>query len=194
MRSRLTIVAFLAVLALGVGIYATTTLGQSGRRIATRSQPEPQPTPSAETTPSFSTEDVAPSPAPVGHAPSPSSVAKAAGPIAWKSSFSSAKGSAKPGQLIFVDVYTEWCGWCKYMDQRVYTDAAVQQFASDNVFVKLNAEDGAEGEAFAREVGVHGYPTLLVYTKDGQLIGQQPGAFRQARDFVSWLHSTSSHR
>jgi thiol-disulfide isomerase/thioredoxin len=193
MTNRLVIGAFLAVIAFAIGIYATTTPGQSGRRIPAqpRQTATQQPAASAdETTPSFTSDDVgssdpAPAPAPVGHVPDASSVARAAGPIAWRTSFAAAKSSAKPGQVIFVDVYTDWCGWCKYMDQRVYTDQGVQRFAANQVFVKLDAEDNAEGTAFARSVGVRGFPTLLA---------SQPGAFRRADDFLSWLQSTSSRR
>jgi thiol-disulfide isomerase/thioredoxin len=178
--------ASVAVIGVVILYFATTTFSQSGRRpVAAQRQDE---------TPSLTTDDVAPAPvatAPVGHAPNPGDVVGAAGPIAWRTSFVNARDEAKDDQVVFVDVYTDWCGWCKYMDERVYTDPAVQQFASNNVFVRLNAEDGAEGTAFAREVGVRGYPTLLVY-KGGRLVGQQPGAFRKASDFVAWLRATST--
>lgn len=184
---------FLAVAALGVGIYAATT-PQSGRKIAPRAPAQQQPQQAAQPaasddTATMTSDDVAP----VGHAPSAKAVAGAAGPIAWKTSFNAAKKTAKADQVIFVDVYTDWCGWCKYMDQRVYTDNRVQSFAADQVFVRLNAEDGAEGTAFARSVGVQGFPTLLVYSHDGKLLGSQPGAFRRADDFLNWLNQTSTH-
>lgn len=110
-----------------------------------------------------------------------------AGEIEWTTSFSDAKSMAKPGQIIFVDVYTDWCSWCKYMDKNVYSDAAVKEFAAQHVFVKLDAEDGGEGEAFARANQVQGYPTLLVYNADGKLLAKQPGAVRRPQDFVNWI-------
>ena len=111
--------------------------------------------------------------------------------IGWLTSFDGAKSSAQPGQVIFVDVYTDWCGWCKYMDQRVYTHSDVKQFAADNVFVRLDAEDGAEGTKFARQNGVNGYPGLLVFSSDGTLIDKQLGAFRDPRQFMAWLRENS---
>src|SRR5262245_27392411 len=43
------------------------------------------------------------------------------GPIVWKRSMSSALSQAKAsGGLVIVDVYTDWCGWCKRMDKDIY--------------------------------------------------------------------------
>jgi thiol:disulfide interchange protein len=189
MTNRLLISASIFVI-LGVACYfASTTFSQSGRNRDARTQ--------RDETPSLTTEDLPPSrgAAPAGSgAPAPSDVARAAGAISWQTSFADATRTATRDQVIFVDVYTDWCGWCKYMDSRVYSDAAVRDFAAKQVFVKVDAEDGGEGEAFARRAGVQGYPTLLVYSHDGHLIGKQVGAFRAPNDFLTWLRATSEHR
>jgi len=42
---------------------------------------------------------------------------------------------------ILVDVYTNWCGWCKKMEATTYKDPAVVEYINDNYYaVKLNAE------------------------------------------------------
>lgn len=42
---------------------------------------------------------------------------------------------------IIVDVYTDWCGWCKRMDANTFTNPTIVKYIEDNYYaVKLNAE------------------------------------------------------
>ena len=44
---------------------------------------------------------------------------------------------------IFIDVYTQWCGWCKKMDAATYTDSNIISYLNKNYYcVKLDAETG----------------------------------------------------
>lgn len=44
-------------------------------------------------------------------------------------------------KLIFVDVYTEWCGWCKRMDVTTFKDSAIIAYMNTYFLpVKLDAE------------------------------------------------------
>lgn len=50
-----------------------------------------------------------------------------------------AEGNNKKKFLI--DVYTDWCGWCKVMDQKTFTDPALIEYLNENFYVvKFNAE------------------------------------------------------
>jgi thioredoxin-related protein len=51
-----------------------------------------------------------------------------------------AKNKTEP-KKIFIDVYTNWCGWCKRMDATTFRDPAVVSYMSKYYYaVKLNAE------------------------------------------------------
>jgi thiol-disulfide isomerase/thioredoxin len=77
--------------------------------------------------------------------------------IAWEHDLRAALNNAEDGnRVVVVDVYTDWCGWCKKMDRDIYSDPQVAALGGDAVFLKLNAEDQGEGQRFAREAGVRG--------------------------------------
>jgi Highly conserved protein containing a thioredoxin domain len=46
---------------------------------------------------------------------------------------------------VLVDVYTDWCGWCKVMDKKTYTHPKVIKYINENFYaIKLNAEQAKE--------------------------------------------------
>jgi thioredoxin-related protein len=45
------------------------------------------------------------------------------------------------GKYFFVDLYTDWCGWCKRMDKTTFVDPAVVKLMDDKFHsVKFDAE------------------------------------------------------
>lgn len=61
--------------------------------------------------------------------------------IEWLSFEEAVKENDSDKKLIFIDVYTDWCGWCKVMDKKTFTDETVKSFMNDNFHnVKLDAE------------------------------------------------------
>ncbi len=42
---------------------------------------------------------------------------------------------------ILIDLYTDWCGWCKIMDKKTYSNTKVARYLQENFYpVKVNAE------------------------------------------------------
>jgi tetratricopeptide (TPR) repeat protein len=72
-------------------------------------------------------------------------------------------GKEKTDKLILIDVYTDWCGWCKVMDEKTFSDPYVAKFMTDNfICVKLNAEDKGEGTSLASALKVDGFPCTCI--------------------------------
>ena len=47
----------------------------------------------------------------------------------------------KEKKKIFIDVFTDWCGWCKVMDKNTFTDPVIIKYMNQKFYaVKLNAE------------------------------------------------------
>ena len=61
--------------------------------------------------------------------------------IQWYTLEEAMKANEKNPKKLFIDFYTDWCGWCKVMDKKTFTDAQVINFMNENFYaVKFNAE------------------------------------------------------
>ncbi len=61
--------------------------------------------------------------------------------VKWVSMEEAAASAKKDGKKILVDMYTDWCGWCKRMDQTTYAQPEVVKYINENYHaVKFNAE------------------------------------------------------
>lgn len=76
---------------------------------------------------------------------------------------------------LLVDLYAEWCGWCKKLDREVFSTPEFQRFTEDYVLLRVDVEDGAEGSALQDRYGAVELPTLLVLTPRNSLIGSAVG-------------------
>lgn len=109
---------------------------------------------------------------------------------AWLKSISSAQKVAKEkNQLILVDMFAEWCGWCHRFEREVFPAEAFQNASEDLVLLRLNTEDKGEGQALARKYGVSSLPTFLLLTPDMSLAGMIRG-YAPAPQFVQMLKET----
>jgi len=131
------------------------------------------------------------------------------GSIQWMSLEDAEKASKDSGKLIFVDVYTEWCGPCKMLDRNTFSDADVIAFMNENFHaVKFNAE-GAQTvtfqgkqyanpkydpsktgrnsqHEFATSLKVPGYPTMYVLDSKGNVVHNVVG-YRAPEQFIEEL-------
>ncbi|WP_337044507.1 thioredoxin family protein [Emticicia sp. 17c] len=91
----------------------------------------------------------------------------------WAQIVAEAKAQQK---LVFVDIYTTWCGPCKVMANNVFTNASVgEKFNASFINYKIDAEKG-EGVALAKNYAVSSYPTYLFINGDGDLVYKTIGS------------------
>lgn len=107
--------------------------------------------------------------------------------ISWVDSLSKGLEQAKAeGKPLMVDFYTDWCGWCKKLDQDTYSSANVQGLAEKFVCVKV---DGDKDQADTAKYGVRGYPTIIFLNADGKEINRNVG-YSGPDEFVKIMEET----
>jgi len=105
---------------------------------------------------------------------------------------------ANPRPLV-IDTYTDWCGWCKKLDQETFSNPVIAEILNKKFYpVKFDAEgknpvtflgmnfvnDGKAGKAHQLTVallrGQLSYPNLVFFNEKLQLVTNVPG-FRDAK-------------
>jgi len=105
--------------------------------------------------------------------------------------------SKKENKPLLIDFYTDWCGWCKKLDNTTYKDPEVIEYVNKYFYpVKFDAESkesysfngqtynfqpsGSRGTnefaiQFASREGRMGYPTTSFIFADGEKLAVIPG-------------------
>lgn len=61
--------------------------------------------------------------------------------VQWLSFEEAVEKSKTEKKKIFIDVYTDWCGWCKVMDKNTFSQPVIAKYLNDHFYaVKLDAE------------------------------------------------------
>lgn len=123
-------------------------------------------------------------------------------PVKWLTIQDAEKLSAELPRPIFIDTYTDWCGWCKKMDKETFTNSVIADLLNNKYYpVKFNAEgkekitfngqlfinDGKAGAAHQFAVallqGQLSYPTVvfLLQNNGKYEVAPVPG-FREAKE------------
>jgi thioredoxin-related protein len=120
--------------------------------------------------------------------------------IKWYSISEAEKLLKENPRPVFIDTYTDWCGWCKKLDQDTFSNPVITEILNTKFYpVKLNAEgsgsitfqgktyinDGKSGKAHQLAVellqGRLSYPTVVFLNEKGQMLTPVPG-YRVAKD------------
>ncbi len=136
--------------------------------------------------------------------------AAAEGEINWMTWDEAVKANEKAPKKIFIDFYTDWCGWCKRMDATTFVDPAVVAYVNKNFYaVKFDAEqkedvvfqgttfkwqpggrNGYHQLAFELLSGRLGYPSYVYLTPNYERILISPG-YKQAPDLQKEMQFVS---
>ncbi len=126
--------------------------------------------------------------------------------IQWMTWDEAIQANEKAPKKIFIDVYTDWCGWCKKMDKTTFADEEVATFLNENFYpVKFNAEQkedieykgytlkykaggrrGVHELAYSLLDGRLGYPAYVYLDEDQNRITISPG-FKTVKPFLKEL-------
>jgi thioredoxin-related protein len=130
------------------------------------------------------------------------------GTLNWLTIQTAEQASNPDGKLFIVDMYTEWCAWCKRMDQRTFSDPEVQAYLDEHFYVvKMDAEtkesqtfkgktydwqpggrNGINQLAMELMDGRQSYPAMVYLDQDLNKIELKPG-FKRADQFMDDLRS-----
>lgn len=103
--------------------------------------------------------------------------------------------NAQQPRKIIMDVYTDWCGWCKVLDQQTFSHPYIAAYLNENFYpVKFNAEqlgdvvymgttfkNRASGKRSAHDLiialteGKLSYPTLIFFDEQSSPLTIVPG-------------------
>lgn len=125
--------------------------------------------------------------------------------INWLSLEQALEKSASDAQpkKIFIDVYTDWCGWCKKMDANTFSDPEVAAYMNEHFYmIKFDAEsredvtfknkvfkfqkqgrNGFHELAYALLQGRLSYPSVVFLNEKQELLSPVPG-YREADEFL----------
>lgn len=129
--------------------------------------------------------------------------------VKWLTWAQAQEAQKKKPKKVFVDVYTDWCGWCKRMDATTFENPAIAKYMNDNFYcVKFNAETKEEIVFKGEKYGNDGrnnklatfllqnrmsYPTTLYLDEDLNLLSAVPGymAPKDAEPILSYFVTNS---
>jgi thiol:disulfide interchange protein len=113
-------------------------------------------------------------------------------PIKWETDYQTAlQKAAQSNKPIVVDLYADWCHWCKRLDEDVWSDNDIVAFSKGQVYLKLNVQESEDGRRLVEKFKVRGYPTVLILNYRGEEINKIVG-YMPANKYLKELKNALS--
>lgn len=118
----------------------------------------------------------------------------AQGAVQWETSLDAAKARAKAEhKLIFMDVWTGWCGWCIKLQKDTFPSPEAQAALSKVVPLSLKTQE-QDGKPTAnndieKRYNIEGFPALFLLDAEGKVVSMQPG-YLPPEPFSGWINAT----
>jgi thioredoxin-related protein len=107
--------------------------------------------------------------------------------LKWLESLPEALAEAKKRDAyILVDLYAEWCGWCKQLEKKVFSTPEFAAKVKDFVLLRVDTEDGADGARLQALHDASSLPSTLILDAKGVRVGQING-YAPTREFISYI-------
>lgn len=90
--------------------------------------------------------------------------------LQWLSLEEAEQKSAQEPRPLLIDLYTDWCGWCKVMDRKTYSSQDLIKYLNQKFYVvKLNAESKKDitwkGKVYSYNAGFRTHDIAITFTK-----------------------------
>jgi len=119
----------------------------------------------------------------------------------WSTSYAEALTTAKAeNRRILIDFSgSDWCHWCKVMDEEVLSKQAFKDYADKHLVLlladtprkSLPEELTRQNDALKRRFHIDGFPTFLVLDSEGNELDRRSGYVRGGpSNFISFLKVT----
>ena len=109
--------------------------------------------------------------------------------VEWGHDYDAALEAAKKDKkLVMVDLYTDWCGWCKKLDKDTFSDKDVEaRVTKEFVAVKVNPEKSQQNAKLAKDFGTTGFPHIVFVDANGKKVSEIDG-YLPAAQFLEQLN------
>jgi len=118
----------------------------------------------------------------------------------WGTDFEEASAESKASNRYMLLDFSgsDWCGWCIKLEEEVFSKKAFKAYADANLIcvlldfprgTRLKKSIQEQNTRLAKEYGVRGYPTVLVLSPSGELVGKTGYKAGGPEEYVEHLKS-----